>query len=169
MEFRVCIIDLEAYNRGEFEAEWISLPADIEDLQEVVMRHTNGGKTDYAIYDYMTDLDVTIDKYSDVFELNELVERLCSLEEWELEVVEAYLESTGDTLEEALSCVETRDYYMYEAKDEEELGYYIVEMGLFGVEVPEELRGYLDYEAIGRDFAFTSGGTFYGDFFYTFD
>lgn len=173
MEFRVCIMDLEAYNRGEFEAEWISLPADIEDLQDVVMRHTNGGKTDYAIYDYMTDLDVEIDKYADVFELNELVERLRSLEEWELEVVEAYLEATGDTLGEAVRCVETGAYDIYEARDEAELGYYLVERILLGVEVPEELRDSLDYEAIyesiGRDFVFAFGGTFYGDFFYIFD
>lgn len=169
MEFRVCIMDLAAYNRGDFEAEWVSLPTDIENLQEIVMRHTNGGETDYAIYDYMTDLDVTIDKYADVFELNELVERLRSLEEWELEVVEAYLEATGGTLEDAVSCVETGDYNIYDAQDEEDLGYYIVEMGLFDVEVPESLQGYLDYEAIGRDFVFTSGGTFYGDFFYTFN
>lgn len=169
MEFRVCIMDLEAYNRGDFEAEWISLPADIEDLQEVVMRHTNGGQTDYAIYDYMTDLAVEIDKHSDVFKLNELVERLCSLKEWELEVVEAYLEATGGTLEEAVRCVETEAYNMYEARNEKELGYYLVERVLVWVKVPKELRNYLDYEAIGRDFAFISGGTFYGDFFYTFN
>ena len=104
-----------------------------------------------------------------MFELNELVERLASLEEWELEVVEAYLESTGDTLEEALNCIETGDYSMYDARDEEELGYYIVEQGLFGVGVPEALQDYVDYEAIGRDFVLTSGGTFYGDFYYIFD
>ena len=49
MEFRVCIIDLEAYNSGEFKGEWVNLPTDIENLQEVVMRHNNGGQTDYAI------------------------------------------------------------------------------------------------------------------------
>ena len=169
MEFRVCIMDLEAYNNGDFEAEWVSLPTSFENLQEVVMRHTNRGKTDYAIYDYMTDLDIEIDKDADVFKLNELVERLCSLEEWELEVVEAYLEATGGTLGEAVRCVETGAYDIYEARDERELGYYVVERTLFGADVPEELRDYLDYEAIGRDFAFVSSGTFYGDFFYTFN
>ena len=169
MEFRVCIVDLDAYNRGEFEAEWISLPTSFENLQDIVMRHTNGGKTDYAIYDYMTDLAVEIDKDTDVFKLNELVERLCSLEEWELEVVEAYLEATGGTLGEAVSCVETGDYSIYDAEDEEELGYYIVRMGLFDVEVPESLECYLDYEAIGRDFALLSSGIFCGGFYYTFD
>jgi len=169
MEFRVCIVDLDAYNRGEFEAEWISLPTSFENLQDIVMRHTNGGKTDYAIYDYMTDLAVEIDKDTDVFKLNELVERLCSLEEWELEVVEAYLEATGGTLGEAVRCVETGAYDIYEARDEAELGYYVVERTPFGADVPEELRDYLDYEAIGRDFAFVSNGVFYGDFFYTFN
>lgn len=168
MTFRVYIADLNAYNAGIIKGEWVSLPMDSDELQEVVMRHTNGGQTDYAIHDYESDLELRIGGHKNVFELNDLAERMASLEDWELEAIGAYLESTGDTLEEALSCIEAGDYSVYEAKDEEELGYYIVEEGFFGVKVPEALQVYLDYEAIGRDFVVTSGGTFYGDFYYEF-
>ena len=43
MEFRVYIVDLEAYNNGEFKGEWVNLPMDEEELHEVIMRHTNNG------------------------------------------------------------------------------------------------------------------------------
>lgn len=35
----------------------------------------------------------------------------------------------------------------------QDIGYYIVENGLLGVEIPESLEMYIDYEAIGRDYS----------------
>ena len=46
-----------------------------------------------------------------------------------------------------------------------DLGYYIIENGSFGVEIPASLENYIDFEAIGRDFGFDLPQC--GDYYYT--
>lgn len=46
-----------------------------------------------------------------------------------------------------------------------DLGYYIIDNGLFGIEIPDSLANYIDYEAIGRDFSFDLSQC--GDYYYT--
>lgn len=47
--------------------------------------------------------------------------------------------------------------------DEEKLGYSLVDMGYF--EIPDNLVNYIDYEAVGRDYAINSSGEFAIDYF----
>ena len=56
------------------------------------------------------------------------------------------------------------NYLFCEVMSDEDLGYYIVDEGLFGIEVPESLANYLDYKAIGRDFSFDLSQC--GDYYY---
>lgn len=51
-----------------------------------------------------------------------------------------------------------------EVMSDEDLGYYIVDEGLFGVEIPDSLANYLDYKSIGRDFSFDLSQC--GDYYY---
>ena len=46
-----------------------------------------------------------------------------------------------------------------------DLGYYIIENGSFGVEIPASLENYIDFEAIGMDFGFYLSQC--GDYYYT--
>lgn len=50
--------------------------------------------------------------------------------------------------------------------DEEAYGWYVVDEGLFGAEIPEALENYIDYESIGRDWLMdiskTDSGNLYG-------
>ena len=57
-----------------------------------------------------------------------------------------------------------------EVMRDEDLGYYIVDEGLFGIEIPESLANYLDYKLIGRDFRFdlfSFGLSQCGEYYYT--
>ena len=56
------------------------------------------------------------------------------------------------------------NYLFCEVMSDEDLGYYIVDEGLFGIEVPESLENYLDYKAIGMDFSFDLSQC--GDYYY---
>ncbi|MCK4260078.1 MAG: antirestriction protein ArdA [Halanaerobiales bacterium] len=46
---------------------------------------------------------------------------------------------------------------IHEVTDERKLGEEIVFQGLFGVEIPDSLVSYIDYEAIGRDTVINDG------------
>ena len=72
MENRIYIADLNAYNNGYLKGEWIELPTDKEEIEEVIKRHTNNGQTDFAIHDY--ELPFSIGEYDDPFKINELIE-----------------------------------------------------------------------------------------------
>lgn len=62
--------------------------------------------------------------------------------------------------EEAYNTLVDGNYIFYAGvEDEEDLGYYVVREGLWGV-VPDSLAGYLDYEAIGRDIFLNANGIF---------
>lgn len=72
MENRIYIADLNAYNNGDLKGEWIELPTDKEEIEEVIRRHTNNFNTDYAIHDW--ELPFKIVEYSDPYKINEIVE-----------------------------------------------------------------------------------------------
>ena len=58
-------------------------------------------------------------------------------------------------------------YELYEgATDEEKLGYVLVNDGL--IIVPEHLRIYIDYEALGSDYALNTNGEFAEEHFIEF-
>lgn len=72
MENRIYIADLNAYNSGYLKGDWIELPTTVEEIEEVIKRHTNNGQTDFAIHDY--ELPFRIGEYDDPFKINELIE-----------------------------------------------------------------------------------------------
>ncbi|MEG1008726.1 MAG: antirestriction protein ArdA [Clostridia bacterium] len=78
MESRIYIADLNAYNSGFLKGDWIELPTEKEEIEEIIKRHTNNGQTDFAIHDY--ELDFEISEYDDPFKINELVEMLEELD-----------------------------------------------------------------------------------------
>ena len=46
---QIYIVDLEAYNSGYLKGEWIELPTENEDIQEVILRQSKNGQSDFAI------------------------------------------------------------------------------------------------------------------------
>lgn len=77
-----------------------------------------------------------------------------SLDDDDRQLVEEYVEATGygfntldvDKVRDKLYCVLDSSGFLSE---EDAMGWYVIDEGL--VEVPEHLRGYIDAEALGRD------------------
>lgn len=149
--FNICIQNLAKYNEGELVFEWLELPATEEEIEEVLERVL--GK------DYENSIGYEVHEYSNIYKLNELAERLERIDDSGLTtILKAALEIESD-LEYAIEIVEQDGFYYYDAKDEQDLGYYVVNEGFLG-EISEELMGYIDYEAVGRDWAINTNGVF---------
>lgn len=171
---KIYVADLAAYNAGFLVGEWINLPCDnLEERISAILREGEkieiehgvfcGEHEEFAIHDYESDIEgIEIGEYDDPEELNELAERLESLDKWDREKLEALLEYDPyyfRDLEDALDKLD--DVILYpDINDERELGEYVVDEGLFGIEIPDALVCYIDYEAIGRDWNLSTSGGF---------
>ena len=156
--FNICIQNLAKYNEGELVFEWLELPATEEEIEEVLER-VLGKDEEYMIVDYENSIGYEVHEYSNIYKLNELAERLERIDDSGLTtILKAALEIESD-LEYAIEIVEQDGFYYYDAKDEQDLGYYVVNEDFLG-EISEELMGYINYEAVGRDWAINSAGVF---------
>ena len=166
MEFKIYVANLAKYNSGILKGEWLELPMEAEELQ-ASLKDILGNDEEVAIHDYENDLGYEIHEYDNINSLNELAERLDSLETYEITAVKAYMECMSNNLEEALDCIEAGDYSSYpDCDDEESIGQYVVEEGLMG-DIPDNLKFYINYEAIGRDIVIETTGCFMdGDYIY---
>ena len=147
---KVFVTNLGKYNEGELIGEWVSLPVDESELEEIMERiGINEQYEEYFITDYETEFDsLKVDEYSNLEELNELAEQLEDLDEYDLEKVGAIIEAYGTDLQEAIENID--DYTYYSGKTLEDLAYeYVEEMNL-----PEIAQRYFDYEAFARDLEF---------------
>lgn len=161
---KIYLTNLGKYNEGYLIGEWVTLPIDDNDLEEVKKRiGINDSYEEYFITDYETDIaGLEVGEYDNIEELNETAELLENLADYEREVVEAFL-SQGYSIEKA---IDNKDdaivyYNCYDMTDVAEQ--YCNETGLLD-EIPENLRYYFDFEAFGRDmeiegtFIFTKNG-----------
>ncbi|MBQ3161837.1 MAG: antirestriction protein ArdA [Oscillospiraceae bacterium] len=160
---KVFITNLGKYNEGELIGEWVSLPVDESELEEVLERiGINEQYEEYFITDFETEIDgLNVDEYSNIEELNELAEQLENLDEYDLEKVGAIIEAYGADLQEAIEDID--NYTYYNGKTLEEVAYEIVEECY---ELPEIAQRYFDYEAFARDLGFdgyeeTTNGVIY--------
>lgn len=162
--FRVFITNLGKYNEGELIGKWLDLPC--ENIEEEL---TSIGVSDepdengnyyeeYFITDYENDYNYKVGEYDSLDDLNEIAEELENLDDYDREVVNAFIEN-GSDIEEALNGLRDGDYMVFSnCSDMTDVAYqYIEETGLLN-DVPETLRNYFDYEAYGRDMSFE--GTF---------
>lgn len=75
---QIYIADLDAYNSGNLKGEWIELPTKNKEIQEVILRQSKNGQSDFAIHDY--ELPFEIEEYTDPIIVNELCETIENLE-----------------------------------------------------------------------------------------
>ena len=166
---RIYIAYLGKYNEGELVGKWIDLPCDQEDLEQVYIdikvahRDAEGEYIPYfeengciyeevAIHDYESDFDgLHISEYTNINELNELAEQLEAYDNYDKEVIEAYIEATGADLEEAIERFDDGDLTLYSVDSLEDLAMQFADEGLFSTET---LLRYIDFEALGRDLGF---------------
>ena len=162
--FRVFITNLGKYNEGELIGKWLDLPCeDIEsELASIGVSDEpdeNGNYyEEYFITDFENDYNYKVGEYDSLDNLNEIAEELENLDDYDREVVNAFIEN-GSDIEEALDGLRDGDYMVFSnCSDMTDVAcQHIEETGLLN-DIPEELRNYFDYEAYGRDMSFE--GTF---------
>ncbi len=158
----VYLTNLAKYNEGELIGKWIELPMDSDELQAEI-DEVLGEDEEYFITDYENDFGIRVEEYTNIHRLNEQAEKLSEIVKYNSEeVIKAAIDNYG-SLEEAFEKLEEGDFsVLFDVDDEEDLGYAMVDEGYFGIEVPDALRNYLDYETIGRE-ATHSGWAIYED------
>ena len=158
--------NLGKYNEGQLAYERVAFPTDTETVQAALKKIGIDGiryeEIFIASYDGpMPQLHKHLGEYESIDELNHLACLLSELNEYELEVFEAVMDSgeyTGSVKDLINLAQNLDDYNFYsDIHTEEELGrMYIQE--LEAVPVPEHLIDYIDYEAYGRDVRINEDG-----------
>lgn len=154
------------YNEnGADGGEWITLPMDPDELEETLNTIAeNMGDTDpeFCIHDYewTGEIDLReISEYQNITELNEELQRLGELDQWEQKTFCAMVEYWGYQYADP---DDIDSYILYpDIRDEYDLGYYwAVESGCYDLEKMGNLANYFDYEAFGRDINMETDGGF---------
>lgn len=170
--FRAYVANLGKYNEGEILGEWVGFPLEDEAREELLIRlklahrddsgelvsgyqdSTGAIYEEYIILDYDTDEEFPTDKlgeYESLAELNDHAERFAAFDDCEKLAFRAAVEEFCK-LEEAFEKVENGDYRVYYNCDSmaDVAEQYADETGMLG-EIPDYLRYYFDFEALGRD------------------
>lgn len=151
---KIYLTNLGKYNEGYLIGEWVTLPVDDDELEEVKQRiGINERYEEMFITDYETDVDgVEVGEYDSLTELNELAEMLESLDELEIEIVAALM-SEGYGINEA---IDKKDdcFVWFDCSDMEDVARaYCDSCGILDA-MPENLQNYFDFESFGRDMSF---------------
>lgn len=144
------------YNEnGADGGRWVALPMDqneLEALLENIADAIGDDDPEWTIHDYdLGNLHFDIDQYDDIFELNDLVQELADLDEWEVATVAAYLEAVNSRLSFALD--ELSDCVLYYGQNMEDVARELIDQCCYA---DEFLLRYFDYEAFARDLSFDS-------------
>ena len=164
------ITNLGRYNEGVLAYKLISFPIDEDELNEALAaigcKYTDeNGKeynTEYEEYffsDWECEIPFKFGEYESISDVNDIAERVESLETYEQDVLKVILEEHTSDVDEALRIVEKGDYVLWSGCDTmaDVAERMAAEFGDLN-DVPERLQHYIDYEAWGRDLAIE--GTF---------
>lgn len=159
---KIFLTNLGMYNEGILMGEWVTLPVDSEELQDVFKRIKIDGVRyeEYFITDWETELDsLEISEYDNIDYLNKLAESLEDLGYYDLKKIEAIHEWKyfGDNIMEAIDNIE--DFTLYtNVTNEKELGEEYFEN--ISDNIPEEYHQYFDFERYGKDMHLSGEGFF---------
>lgn len=156
MEIQVWVGDLAEYNNGNLVGEWVKLPMEIDEIMEKILVK---GNEEWFVAD--TDSEICLDDMS-LNEMNELAEKLESMEEYEKTILMEIINSRHfQNIEEAINCLENSDYMMYEkCSDMSDIAYEYYEQTGQLQELEKVINSfYINWEAIGRDMEIE--GSFY--------
>ena len=158
MELKGYITNLADYNAGRLNGEWLTFPADEEEIEAALERIGCADGTEYFFSDWESDIlrPRHIDEYITPEEVNEMCE---NLEAWYEDALSAALEVFG--IDDILNASPDEFFFAPDIETDEELGYYYAEVCciFFGNE-NDTLERYFDFEAYGRDIRLEANGDF---------
>lgn len=138
-------------------SEWVDLmDVDFEELRN---------KAGDCIYvsDVDSDFGMQMEGNFLIEELEDIADKLNEIDNQDLDYdFKAILDYLGSwNFEEAYNIVISGEYsFNCDINDDESLGYYLVDEGIMFDNIPDEVKDYLDYEAIGRDYRFNTSSCF---------
>lgn len=147
---KIYITNLREYTEGKLVGEWVDLPLEEEELQEITNRISNNGQDELFISDYETDIGMTINEYDDIHLINEKA----SIYEYELEeddrdIVNALL-SNGYSFDDAMAMKDDCILYCC-CNDMTDVAIeYCSHNGILNG-LPKGFETYFDYETLGND------------------
>ena len=160
------ITNLGKYAEGQLVGETLKFPTTAEEVQSLLKRIGVDGIRYEEIFITSFDGDVLglhehLGEYESIDELNYLAALLSEMDQSDIEKFEAVIDAgeyTG-SVKDLINLTQNLDCFEFYSgvRSDEELGrMYVLEFG--GVEVPEHLIDYIDYEAYGRDVRINDGG-----------
>ena len=160
------ITNLGKYAEGQLVGETLKFPTTAEEVQSLLQRIGVDGIRYEEIFITSFDGDVLglhehLGEYESIDELNYLAALLSEMDQSDIEKFEAVIDAgeyTG-SVKDLINLTQNLDCFEFYSgvRSDEELGrMYVLEFG--GVEVPEHLIDYIDYEAYGRDVRINDGG-----------
>lgn len=153
---RVYLINLGKYVEGCLVGEWIMLPIKGDDLDAVLKRiGINAQYEEYFITDFEHSLaNLKISEYESIETLNEFVEELENLSDYDYEKLMAVLEAESPTsVSEIMEIIHDIDSFelLPDVTTDYELGEYYADCCCIFESVPHSFMAYFDYESYGRD------------------
>jgi len=161
------------YNEnGADGGEWITLPMDADELTETMDRVAaamgdNDPEWFVNDYEWTTEIEPReIGEMENITELNEWIDELSSMDEWDQKEIAAAMEAWGYSFAEAMDKQQRGCFTFYADIDLQELAYELAdeEIACYTADgkAPSFLTRYFDYEAFARDLAFDYEETSYG-------
>lgn len=153
-EIRIALTNLGAYNEGTLRFVWLNLPASEEELEEAYEAIGIGEEDGCGgVYEevFITDYEApfAIGEYDSIEDLNEKAETLTALDEWELEIVKAYMECYDNDVFRAIDALD--DCIWYPNTTLEELAEELLTEDLNCAGVPDWVYNYIDFSGYARD------------------
>ena len=152
------------YNEnGADGGEWVTLPMTEEELENTLQQIAdNMGDLDpeFCIHDYEWTSEVEprdIGENENIMALNEEINELNDLEDWEQKEIVASMEAFGYTFPEAMNRQQRGCFTLYEGMDLVEVAEHLIDECY---DLPEFALRYFDYEAFGRDINIEADGGF---------
>ena len=173
--FAAYVTNLGKYNEGTLQGEWVEFPTTSDHMQDVFDRIGIGHSDEFGQpyeeffitdYDDYSGIHITKDfgEYQNLDELNYLANRLDDMSEGQYQAFCAAVESGnyGSDIQDIINIAESVDdiRLISDIESDADYGRYIVETGY--INVPDDLKPYIDYERIGRDWSYDGTQTSYG-------
>ena len=149
------------YNEnGADGGEWITLPMEAEELEETLNKIAEAmGDHDpeWAIHDYEWTTEIEpreISELENITALNEELQELDGLDEWDQKEIAAAMEAFGMDFKEAYERQQRGCFIFYAGQDLDDVAAELADEWLNSKDIPNFIRNYFDYSAFARDLRF---------------
>ena len=174
--FKAFIVNAKEYDNGNKETSgaWLYFPTTKEDVSALFKEiglPNNADSNQYFVDEYKcgnNDLEKFMSMDGDIDELNYLASRISELEDIEMKVFQAVIQTKEcQSIKDAINITDNTECFdiVSDMGSWENIGAYIAERNGFGIEVLGDLSDFIDYATYGRAYANDNSGYFVDDIY----